>query len=115
MGCNVLDIGAGLGFAGFACAVCSGAKLVELSDGDIEVARTLQMSVALNTGNFGSTKVVVRRRSWEQAKSWPGASFHFVIAADVVYLSTVAVYYLHPNVVGLWMHSWPKPLVTSRR
>ena len=33
----VLDVGAGLGFAGLACAACTGPKTLQLTDGDPEV------------------------------------------------------------------------------
>mmetsp|Transcript_16842 Transcript_16842/g.39110 ORF Transcript_16842/g.39110 Transcript_16842/m.39110 type:complete len:869 (-) Transcript_16842:62-2668(-) len=96
-GKRVLDVGAGLGFAGLACAVCTEAKAVELTDGDPTVVDTLRASAKLNEQSFGTTDVVVRRCLWDKIEDWPEkASFDIVIAADVVYLD-----FLHSTLLSM--------------
>jgi predicted nicotinamide N-methyase len=89
-GCRVLVLGAGLGFAGLACATCCDAAYVEITDGDPEVVRTLQASVALNQGSFGETEVVAHELPFSEHQSiakLERASYDIVLAADIVYAS----------------------------
>mmetsp|Transcript_35706 Transcript_35706/g.65525 ORF Transcript_35706/g.65525 Transcript_35706/m.65525 type:complete len:877 (+) Transcript_35706:35-2665(+) len=96
-GKRVLDVGAGLGFAGLACAVCTEATVVELTDGDPVVVDTLRASAKLNEQSFGTTEVVVRRCLWDKIEDWPEkGSFDIVIAADVVYLD-----FLHSTLLSM--------------
>mmetsp|Transcript_80656 Transcript_80656/g.127049 ORF Transcript_80656/g.127049 Transcript_80656/m.127049 type:complete len:836 (-) Transcript_80656:135-2642(-) len=86
-GRRVLDVGAGLGFAGLVCATCTQPSSLELSDGDPEVVSTLRSSVDLNLANFGDAKVDVKKVLWDRTEDWSERdSIDVVIAADVVYL-----------------------------
>lgn len=94
---RVLDVGAGLGFAGLVCATCAQPSSLELSDGDPEVCSTLRSSVQLNLASFGNTRVNVRKVLWDRSEEWADReSFDVVIAADVVYLD-----FLHAPLLGM--------------
>lgn len=96
-GKRVLDVGAGLGFAGLVCATCTQPSSLELSDGDPEVVSTLRSSVELNVANFGETKVNVKKVLWDRTEDWSERdSIDVVIAADVVYLE-----FLHTALLGM--------------
>lgn len=96
-GKRVMDVGAGLGFAGLVCATCTNPSCLELSDGDPEVVSTLRSSVELNLSSFGSTRVDVRKVLWDRSEEWSErGSFDLVIAADVVYLD-----FLHAPLLGM--------------
>jgi predicted nicotinamide N-methyase len=96
-GKRVLDVGAGLGFAGLVCAACTQAESLELTDGDPEVISTLSASIQLNAKSFGETKVGIKKVLWDRCEEWyDRASFDVVIAADVVYLE-----HLHSALLGM--------------
>jgi len=113
-GRRVLVLGAGLGFAGLVCAVCTEAACVDLTDGDPQVVKTLAESTNMNRSSFGSTEVSVRKLDWGEMRDWPlRASYDVVVAADVVYLES-----LHQTIISLL--SWVCPsgmflLFASRR
>lgn len=96
-GKRVLDVGAGLGFAGLVCATCAQPAVLELSDGDPEVCSTLRSSVQCNLASFGETQVDVKHQLWDRSEQWSErASVDIVIAADVVYLD-----FLHAPLLGM--------------
>jgi len=99
-GRRVLDVGAGLGFAGLVCGVCARPSYLELTDGDPEVVRTLKVSTQQNAEGFQAAQVAVRRVLWDNRKDWSDrASFDVVVAADVVYLED-----LHMALLGMIAH-----------
>eukprot|EP00927_Polykrikos_kofoidii_P027595 TRINITY_DN24217_c0_g2_i1.p1 TRINITY_DN24217_c0_g2~~TRINITY_DN24217_c0_g2_i1.p1 ORF type:complete len:1054 (-),score=191.55 TRINITY_DN24217_c0_g2_i1:100-3261(-) len=84
---RVLDIGAGLGFAGFLLAICASPSYLELTDGDPEVVRTLKASALLNQDHLDTQKVKVKKVLWDNKREWAErGSFDVAVAADVVYL-----------------------------
>lgn len=114
-GRRVLVLGAGLGLAGLAVAICTRALCVELTDGDPEVIQTLTASVQLNQERFGDTEVLLRKRLWDNRAEWPErGTFDTVIGADVVYLEQ-----FHTALLSMVQHSL-RPgglflLIASRR
>ncbi|CAL53283.1 Nicotinamide N-methyltransferase-like [Ostreococcus tauri] len=86
---RVLELGAGVGACGLACARL-GASSVTLTDFDAATL-TLAHANALRDGWFDGTKacdVSVRRLDWGDAETYDenGRSYDVVVAADVVYL-----------------------------
>jgi len=80
---RVLELGAGTGLAGLATAVCTGAKHVELTDGDPTVLAMLEDNLALNRGACSARRVNVQRLLWGEEPSGM-KPFDWILAADVL-------------------------------
>ena len=89
-GKRVLELGAGLGLTGLACAAWTEAEAVDLTDGDPAVVATLQRSIRLNeaSGVFGETRVRGSLLHWDTSgasRSELSEQYDIILAGDTVY------------------------------
>jgi predicted nicotinamide N-methyase len=86
-GRRVLELGAGLGLAGSACA-SAGAAAVLFADRDAETLALAARSAALNAPQLAAAPggIATRVADWSDASQWAdAASFDFVVGSDILY------------------------------
>jgi len=81
---TVLEVGAGLGFAGL--VLCSVADLtsLDITDGDPAIVDVLGQNVEMNKDKLRKVPTV-KKLLWEKSSDTAGAQYDIIVAADVVY------------------------------
>jgi len=80
---RVLELGSGCGLAGFAVAMCTEAKHVEITDGDPTVCAMLQGNVELNRDAFAAKKVSTQQLVLGEVPEGL-KPFDLILAADIL-------------------------------
>eukprot|EP00966_Prymnesium_polylepis_P001115 25431-Prymnesium_polylepis.1 len=89
-GARVLEVGAGLGLTGLACAAWCEPDSITLTDGDPQAVSLLRRNVVLNRSNFGATTVEAADLLWgavegSRSRDDEAQQYDVILSADCVY------------------------------